>query len=156
MAQYPIIFRMTHIVRTPLIEVSVRATGRTVVRPEDDGWLCSGVEPGGLIESGPGPAVALQAFMASLRHVLEDLAEDCPTVEQYVHDALQFFATDRNEEQRWNEALATLSATAPADSPFHRLPREVWQGSELEVTPLQDLADAALPEADQAGLPAAA
>ena len=79
---YPILFRITHAVRCEQFEALVTTEGRALMAFEDDEWWCHGVEPGGITEHGDGPLVAYEAFRLSIRHVLDDLAEESASADQ--------------------------------------------------------------------------
>ena len=108
MADYPLLFRITHAVRCSNFEAIVVTDGRALMAFDDGEWWCHGVEPGGLTENGPAPSVAYEKFRSSFRHVLDDLAEESGSFEAFQRDARTFFNADAVEERHWHEALTVL------------------------------------------------
>src|SRR5215467_3007086 len=98
MPNYPILYRITHVVSCAYFDAWVVAEGRVLMTFEDDEWWSHGVDPGGLTESGDGPLPAFERFRASFRHALDDLATGCESIEEFRRDAQVFFATDVIDE----------------------------------------------------------
>ncbi len=159
MQSYPILFRIVHAVRSDRFEALVATDGRALMVFEDDEWWCHGVEPGGLTDHGDGPLVAFEAFRLSFRHVLDDLAEDSATLEDFQRDARMFFSADTVEESNWNKALDLLPSAADLDEAFRNMQRMSPRPSAMTIRILRSYADEPMPTAadsDSVALPVAA
>ena len=152
---YPLIFRTTHVVRRAAYEALIRVDGRLLMALEDGEWVCSGVEPGGLLETGAGANVAYEVFRLGLRRALDGLAESSDTLAEFRSNAEVFFATDEVEEARWNSALEALRrGSIPLDDAFSLMHRVPPRESRIDIHALVDHSsepierdDIALPEA---------
>ncbi len=159
MADYPILYRITHVVRCVGFEAMVVIDGRVLLAPEDGEWWCHGVEPGALTEGGVAPFVAFEKFRSSLRHVLDDLAEECQSVEEFELSARKFFHTDSVEEVRWNRALDSVREGIALEEPFQDMQRMKPRPSVLTVKMLATYADVPMREVNDSetiALPTAA
>ena len=109
MQSYPLIYRFSAVIVNDRFRAQLRGTGHALAVFEDDRWWCSGVEPGGLLEPGTGPVSAYLGFRKTLGQILEQLAEDSASVEDFTARAGRFFAEpDPGERERWLEAVDTL------------------------------------------------
>lgn len=157
MPDYPLIFRTTHIVRCAAYEALIRVDGRLLMAQEDGEWVCSGVESGGLLESGAGANVAYEIFRSGLRRVLDGLAESSKTLAEFSSKAEMFFATDEVEEARWNCALEALKQGAvPLDEAFSLMNRIPPRESRIDIRPLVDHSSEPIERGDEIALPEAA
>ena len=159
MADYPLLFRITHAVRCASFEAIVVTDGRALMRVEDGEWWCHGVEPGGLTENGVAPIVAYEKFRTSFRHVLDDLAEESPSFEAFQRDARTFFSVDAVEEERWRNALYALRDGMEVEEPFRDMERIRPRPSVMCFKNLVEYKDGPMSmssEADMVKLPEAA
>lgn len=158
MADFPILFTFRHVVKGPSFEAVVTASGRTLIAEEEPGeWWCHGVEPGGLTAEGPGPSSSFEKFCASFRHALDDLAELASSIEAFHEEACALFETDQVESQRWDNARARILHDQNIPDQLNKLPRKIWNESELEVLPLDQFETAPQDAVrEQHGLPLAA
>ena len=150
MADYPLIFRIIHVVRSANFEAIVVADGRALMAFEDGAWWCHGVDPGALTEGGPAPVVAFEKFRSAFRHVLDDLAEESGSFEEFQRDAKTFFGTDAIEEARWDQALERLPKRGTVEEPFRGMSRMVPRPSAMVVTMLASYANVPMPSANEA------
>ena len=156
MSDYPLIFRTTHVVRCAAYEALIRVDGRLLMTQEDGEWVCSGVEPGGLLESGAGANVAYEIFRSGLRRALDGLAESSATLAEFRSRAEMFFAKDEVEETRWNSALKALrQGGAPLDEAFSRMNRVPPRESRIDIHPLVDHSSEPIERGDEIALPEA-
>jgi hypothetical protein len=158
-ADYPLLFRIAHVVRCEKFEALIVTEGRALMALEEGDWWCHGVEPGGLTENGEGPLVAFERFRLSLRHVLEDLSEESGSLEEFQRDARMFFSTDAVEEARWNEALRGLRSAAQIEEPFRDMERVPPRPSVMTIEMLASFANAPMrkaTEVESVALPLAA
>jgi hypothetical protein len=151
MADYPLIFRITHAVRSPGFEATVRVDGRALMTWEDGEWWCHGVDPGGLTENGDGPFVAYERFRLTFRQVLNDLAEEADSYEAFQRDARMFFSTDGVEEARWNRAVEALRQGAEVAEAFQELERVPPRPSVMTTVLLKNCSSAPLGDASKPG-----
>ncbi len=127
-ADYPLIFKLTHEIRCNDYAVRVVSSGRALMTFEDGEWWCHGVEPGGLTEHGPDPASAFAAFKVAYRHILQDLSADSKGLDGLAAAVEKFVADkDHVEEKRWNHARAAIRAGKDVEEPFNALRREVGE-----------------------------
>ena len=154
MAEYPLLFRITHSVRSDAFEALLVADGRALMAFEDGEWWCHGVEPGGMTENGAGPLVAFERFLLTFRHALDDLAEECGSYEEFQRDARMLFSTDAADESRWNGALAALRDGMEIEEPFRDMQRIRPRPSVLTIEKLLSFANAPMKRADVSDAPA--
>src|SRR5437667_8069102 len=76
MSLFPCIFNFVQDVVCDGVRARVSGTGRVLLIPADGKWWCSGVVPGGMIESGRTPQEAYAAFRQALREAIEELASE--------------------------------------------------------------------------------
>ena len=109
MQAFPLIYRFSAVIVNDRFRAQVRGTGHALAVFEDDRWWCSGVEPGGLLEPGTGPVSAYLGFRKTLGQILEQLAEDGLSVEDFAERAARFFAERRPAgPRRWLAAVDSL------------------------------------------------
>ncbi len=139
MADFPILFTFSHVVKGPSFEAIVKASGRLLIAEEEPGdWWCHGVEPGGLTVQADGAALSFAKFSASFRHALEDLAELASSREEFEEEACALFNSDAHDAKRWDAALERIQHVEIPEE-FRNLPRKVWNESVLEVLPLEGM-----------------
>ena len=157
LTEYPLLFRLTHAVSCVKFEAIVVAEGRVLMALEEGAWWCKGVEPGGLANFSEGPFSAFERFRASFRHVLDDLAEESESFEDFRTEVSMLFRTDAVEESRWDRALEKLRLGTEIDEPFQAMPRMGPRESSLKIEMLVNYADVPLTsEAESVALPLAA
>lgn len=142
MADFPILFTgFRHVVKGPSYEAVITASGRTLISEENGEWWCSGVEPGGIIVEGEGPHGAYEKFRAAFRHALEDIAEQAKSFKDFEGEVCALFHTDDADAQRWEAALKRIQTERDVPEPLAKLPRKIWNESEIEiqVLPLEKL-----------------
>ena len=147
MADYPILFRITQVVRCAKFEALAVTEGRTLMAFEDGEWWCHGVEPGSVTENGDGPLIAFERFRLSFRHALDDLAEESDSFEAFQRDARMLFSTDAIEEERWNAAVESLRGGAEIEEPFRDMQRMPPRTSTMTIKLLVSYASAPLSSA---------
>lgn len=126
MADYPLLFKLTHNVRCSKFTARVVSEGRALMAFEDGEWWCHGVEPGGLTEHAPDPPSAFVAFKASYQGILEDLAADSSDFDGFATSVRGFVAQrDDAEAARWGSARAEIRAGKGVEEPFNGLKRIV-------------------------------
>lgn len=127
MAEYPLVFRLTHEIRCAKFSARVVSVGRALMVHEDGEWWCHGVNPGGLTECGGTTALAWTGFKEALGGIFEDLACDSNSVDVF-RQAARAFVLDANKSQaeRWTAARQAIRAGSNAvEAPFDALPRKV-------------------------------
>ena len=126
MADYPLIFKLTHNIRCRDSWARVVTQGRALMTLEDGEWWCHGVEPGGLTEHGPDPALAFAAFKAAYEVILQGLAADSGAFDEF-RSKVNWFVGDADlaEDERWNQARARIRSGQAVEEPFNALRREV-------------------------------
>lgn len=127
MADYPLIFTLTHEIRCPKFSARIVSRGRALMVLEDGEWWCHGVEPGGLTEHGEQPAHAFAGFKGALGEIFQDLAGDAASLEAFARAVREFISEgDSTEAVRWEAArLQVRSSGKDVAAPFDQLPREV-------------------------------
>lgn len=124
MPEYPIVFRLINDIRCKGIAAKVVIQGRALMVFEEDEWWCHGVEPGGMTAHGTQPALAYAAFKAALCGVLNDLAEDARSFEDFAHSVREFVAdADETEAAKWSAAREEIRSGKPVDAPFNEMER---------------------------------
>lgn len=157
MADYPILFRTTKILRCDDFSVLVVAEGRVRMTHEEGEWWCHGVEPGGLTENGVGPFNAFERFRESFWQSLEDLMDQSHDCAKFEAEAQAFFATHESEARSWEVALEAFRNGQPVDEVFRNMPRIPPRESSLKIAVLDDFATAPMEAANEvAALPKAA
>lgn len=139
MKRVPILFQLSHVVQGPGFDALVRVEGRAVMTFEDEEWHCDGVEPGGLTRAGDSPFAAFGRFKVAFRHVLDDLAGDAVSLEDFERDARSFFQTNRLEEVDWQTARLEMPADHELAEPFRGLQRREPGASTLSIELLSNL-----------------
>lgn len=126
MQAFPLIYHFSAVIVNDRFRAQLRGTGHALAVFEDGRWWCSGVEPGGLIEPGTGPVSAYLGFRKTLGQILEQLAEDSLSVEDFTQQADRFFAdTDPADRQRWLDSIESLRRDeSPLTEDVARLPRQ--------------------------------
>lgn len=139
MADYPLLFTLTHEIRCENFSARVVSRGRALMVFEENEWWCHGVDPGGITEHGAEPGLAYAAFKAAFHGILKDLADDAETFEDFAEAAKGFVAdTDATEERRWVAARALIRAGSPVEAPFNDLTRKTEDiVSSATVEPLE-------------------
>lgn len=124
MADYPLLFTLTHEIRCQNFSARVVSHGRALMVMEDGEWWCHGVEPGGITEHGTDPALAYASFKAAYAGILNDLAKDSESLDAFAR-AVRTFVTDKDatEAERWVRAREEIRAGKPVDEPFSHLRR---------------------------------
>ena len=161
MRAFPLIFRFSAVIVNDRFRAHLRGTGHALAVFEDGQWWCSGVEPGGLTEPGASPVSAYLGFRKTLGQILEQLAEDSPTVEDFGEQVGRFFAhADPHDRQRWREAVESLRRReSPLTEDVAKLPRQAAEtrpAAEIEGANAFNEQTETLSLADPAPLPKAA
>ena len=130
MNEFPLLFTIREIVPGGDFVAGVVCDGRAlIVKADDGGWHCSGVEPGALSELGETEYEAYHFFRQAFSDSLRVLAADSADFADFERRLTQFFgAKDVEDEQRWNAAREALreilrSGKEP-DGPFRELPKK--------------------------------
>lgn len=154
-ADYPLVFRLTHEIICPKFSARVVSAGTALMVFEDGEWWCHGVNPGGMTECGSRPALAWTAFKAALGGIYADLACDAPSVEAFRKAADDFVRdTNRAEAERWRSARQSIRAgSAPVEAFFDALKKKT---DEIEVAATVELLEKIVPEENDVELAAAA
>ena len=124
MAEYPLILTLSFDVRCPEFFARVSVHGRALMAIEDGEWWCHGVDPGGLTANGTNPAEAYSAYKMAFFGILNDLAEDAGSFEQFKAAVESFVAdVDRHEAERWQTARAEIREGTAVAKEFTELKR---------------------------------
>ena len=126
MADYPLIFKLTHDVPSAKFTARVVIQGRALMVQEDGEWWCHGVEPGGLTEHGNEPTPAYVAFKIALGEIFEDLAEEADSFDEFGRSVKAFVAeADPVDDRRWGEARSQIrEGKLDIEEPFKAMRRE--------------------------------
>jgi hypothetical protein len=109
MLAYPLIFRFSSVVVNDRFLARVRGAGRAIALTEDNEWVCAGVQPSGLVESGESPVSAYLVFRKTLGGILEELADDSDSVHAFAEKVSDLFRkSDAIDSERWKEAVELL------------------------------------------------
>lgn len=124
MADYPLVFRLTHEIRCTHLSARVVSMGRSLMVYEEGEWWCHGVDPGGLTEAGANPGHAWAAFKAALGGILNDLASEADSFDSFA-EAVRGFMRDRDdsEAERWDAARKLIRMGNDVEAPFDSLQR---------------------------------
>lgn len=155
MADYPLVFRLTHEIRCPSFSARVVTVGRALMSFEDGEWWSHGVNPGGLTECGETPGSAWAAFKGALEGIFEDLACESSSVETFKQAAHAFaLETNRAQAGRWESARRQIRAGGTTvEEFFDGLQRKV---DEVNPSVAVELLVKLVPEDDSLELAAAA
>jgi len=154
-ADYPLVFRLTHEIRCPKFSARVVSVGNALMVFEDDEWWCHGVNPGGLTECGEKPALAWAGFKEALGGIFEDLACDSNSVDAF-RRAAHAFVLDANKTQaeRWEKARQAIRAgSGTVEAFFDALTRNA---DEVKPSVTVELLERIVPEDSFVELAAAA
>ena len=105
---HPVVFTLRDVVTGCGFIAGIIVTGKAVMEQEDGKWWMYGVCPGGLAGSGPTLNEAFIDFRNRYREALFDIAEDCKGFLQFQAAVKDFYSEDKEEGNRWDDALATL------------------------------------------------
>jgi hypothetical protein len=138
MADYPVMFTIRDVVSGNGYLAGVTLSGRAVMCKEDDGkWWVYGVRPGAIAENGSAPEEAFSRFRNTYKNVLFDMAEECPTYEEF-RDSVEnfYYQPDPEEEERWESAFKAIriSGVAPEDAFFARMPKQAPETRPTQLT----------------------
>lgn len=148
-AEYPLLFRITHEVRCGAFEGKVVTDGRVLVAFEDGEWWCHGVEPGGMTECGKTPLGAFKAFRDAYCSVLSDLTEDCDGADRFMAEVKAVFIRDQVEAERWSRAAEAMRSGAEHDDEeVKQLPRMGPRDSKLSFEYIEHVVASATHEQD--------
>jgi hypothetical protein len=147
---YPVIISFVQTVRGQNFIARVHGDARVLIEEQDGEWICSGVNPGGISESGATPRDAGLAFRHVLGVVLNDLSEAAGDFSQFRLEATQFVETLHDANlAKWREAVSSFrTGQAQPNDGVEDLPRrsaESVKGIRIETAALPD---ETLPEFD--------
>ena len=129
----PILFRHNHVVQGASFEAFIRVEGRALLVFEGAEWNCDGVEPGGLTRPGEKPDEAFERFRQAFRYVLDDLAEESHTFEEFRDEARMFFVTNPVEAATWDAAFEELTRGAEPGETFRSMQRAPYRPSSIRI-----------------------
>ena len=126
MNEYPLLFTIRDIVDGGNFVAAVVCNGSALMTDEgDEGWHCSGVEPGGVSELGDSPHEAYFFFRQAFTDSLKVFARDSSSFADFETRLLAFFARkDAEDEARWLRSRDEIRSGASVDGPFRELPKE--------------------------------
>ena len=108
---YPLIFSYGDKISGNGFLASVKVTGKALATEEDGLWWMSGVQPGGLLESGATPNEAFLSFRQKYGLILFDIAEEAHSFDEFKNLVEKFFGeTNESEENLWAEAHSLIKA----------------------------------------------
>ncbi len=130
MNEFPLVYRLRVPVFGRGFVAGVEVRGHALLVHEDDGaWWVSGVQPGGLADTGDTPASAYAAFRNGLVNVLGDSEAQTDSFAAFAADVSRLLNQVSDADRvGWTEARARLRAGAVVTEPFlATLPREVGE-----------------------------
>ena len=108
---YPVLFTYRDVIIGAGVVAHVEASGRFLIEDkgtDEDVWIY-GVNPGGLAAKGVGQKEAAEAFRASYRTVLIDLAEESTDFNTFKNQVEIFYrSTCEATDKDWQEAVARV------------------------------------------------
>jgi hypothetical protein len=121
---HPLVFTLQDVVTGCGFLAGIVVTGKAVMEHEDGKWWMYGVCPGGLAGSGATPKEAFIDFRTRYKEALFDIAEECSGFLQFKAKVEEFYAEDKQESARWQDALEFLRKHEDCVSEtFKKLPR---------------------------------
>jgi len=127
MNEYPLLFTIRELISGNGFLAGVIGRGRCLMvneGPDEGRWLY-GVQPGGIAESGETPQEAYLRFVVALRNALADMAALSPDFDTFHESAISFFCEiDREDQGRWDAAVAKVRSGAAVEPSLSSLPRE--------------------------------
>lgn len=148
---HPLVFTLQDVVTGCGFLAGIAVTGKAVMEQEDGKWWMYGVCPGAIAGSGDTPNEAFIDFRNRYKETLFDIAEECKGYLQFQATVKDFYAEDKEESARWNEALDILRRNEQCvTDPFKSMPRKRPGEYELhiEVTRLEKLSKSKLKPAN--------
>ncbi|OFV97070.1 MAG: hypothetical protein A3H94_00885 [Acidobacteria bacterium RIFCSPLOWO2_02_FULL_60_20] len=123
---FPLLFTYQDTVAGQGFLAGITLSGRGLMVQENDGeWWMYGVRPGAIAESGQTPKETYLRFRNRYKEVLFDIANESSTFDEFKQEVERFFyQPDREEEQRWEDALKELRGGRQISEPFSKLPRQ--------------------------------
>jgi predicted RNase H-like HicB family nuclease len=154
MTHYPLLFRCERLVVGKGYVARVDVRGRLVAHCQDDGFWISGVEPGDVSAGGKTLNEAFTGIQDSLGGILEDIALEPASFEEFQSEVEVFFSSrDLEEERLWREAVERVR-TNPDDVRFLSL-KHRSADDPRGVTVTQILPSAASPRDNASSYPPA-
>lgn len=154
MTLYPVIISFVQTVRGRDFLARVHGDARVIIENAgpDDEWVCAGVQPGGLLETGRNPREAGLSFRHFLGTVLNDLAAEASDIAAFREEAAALIGTVHTKNlQRWLEAVAAFRCgdAKPSDGVegFARKLAESVRGIQIDT---EALPQESLPEFEAA------
>lgn len=126
MNEFPLVYRLQVPIFGRGFIAGVEVRGHALLVHEDDGtWWVSGVQPGGLADTGDTPASAYAAFRNGLVMVLIDSQAQTDSYAAFSADVHRLLNQVSDADRvRWTEARDRLRAGAAVTEPFlANLPR---------------------------------
>lgn len=123
MPQYPLIFSFSKLIGTHY-RALVQGDCRLLAELVDGEWWCRGVEPGSLFASGRTLQEATDRYRARLTEVLSDFAEQNDQYAGLKQDVTGMLGVNREQEVRWNAAVALYRAGNQPGKEVNTLPRK--------------------------------
>lgn len=127
MEAYPLVFTFQDMVAGKDFVAGVLAKGRGLCELEGGLWWLTGVEPGGISDSGQTHQGALISFRNTFRSVLFDLAEGSEFEEFSSAVRSMFQEVNAVEDGRWREAAKRIRSGADTAGPFHRMEKRPFE-----------------------------
>lgn len=111
MTTYPLLYKFFHWVHVGQVKAGVGVRGRGLLYDDKDGWWLTGVDAGGITAEGTSPVEALGNFRIAFGQVIDELATQAPSFEQFKIEVLEFFGEVNNPaEIDWTERRAEIRA----------------------------------------------
>jgi hypothetical protein len=109
MKSYPLYFTFKDVVKCGDSTSLVLAKGRVLMTLEEDEWWLYGVQPGGMAGYGRSQAEAFIDFRKGFKEILEGIASDATSPQEFERVARGFFcAIDKEDERIWEESRQQL------------------------------------------------
>lgn len=120
MNEYPLLFTARELVAGKGFVALVDGYGHVLLVHESNAeWWMYGVQPGGIGEGGATLSEANLRFVASVKNVLAEIADEAQSFADFEREVKGFFSqVDGTDRQRWDAARAALSAGAAVDDPW--------------------------------------
>ena len=139
MTTYPLLFKFFHRVHVGQIRAGVGVQGRGLLYDDKGGWWLTGVDAGGITADGTNPVEALGGFRITFGQVIDELATQASSFEQFKVEVLKFFGDVNNLVERdWTERRAEIRANGlPQLTPVMNM-RQVTEDFEPVVAVIEN------------------
>jgi hypothetical protein len=120
MTEFPLLFTTRELIAGNGFVALVEGCGHALLVREDAGeWWLYGAQPGGIGEGGASLSEANLRFVAGVKGVLSEIAEEAASFDDFKLRVEGFFAqVDNVDRGRWDAARAALKAGAKVDDPW--------------------------------------